>query len=257
MNKIKNHHPKQRFSHTVEYYVKYRPHYPKEAIAILKKQCDLNRETVVADIGSGTGIFTKLLLENNDTVFGIEPNAEMRQAAEKYLSDDKNFVSVAGSAENTTLKTQSIDIITAAQAFHWFDQTNVKQEFKRILKPQGWVVLLWNLRDSEQPGFMQAYEKLLQTFGTDYQQVYAEGLTEETVQAFFAPHKAKIFILPNEQTLDWEGFKGRLLSTSYVPKPDAENFTAMLDAAEKIFNQHQQSGKIKFIYETKLYLGQI
>lgn len=254
---MKDHRSKQRFSHTVEYYIKYRPHYPKAVIDILQKHCGLKPECLIADIGSGTGIFTQLLLENGYKVWGIEPNAEMRKAAEAYLSDDDNFVSVNASAEKTTLENHSVDIITAAQAFHWFKQESVKKEFKRILKNNGWLVLLWNLRDLEQPGIMQAYEQLLQEFGTDYKDVCAEGVSEQSIIDFFAPNHVEIIVLPNEQVLDWEGFRGRLLSTSYVPKPDAQNYELMLNHAESIFKQYQQGGEVKFIYQTKLYIGQL
>lgn len=256
MENIKNHQSKQRFSHTVEYYVKYRPHYPEALIEILKKQGGLESGSVVADIGSGTGIFTKLLLENGCRVFAVEPNGEMQKAALMYLSDYDAITHVKASAENTTLSDHSVDIITVAQAFHWFSPLVVKKEFKRILKPNGFLVLLWNLREATSD-FMQAYEALLQTFGTDYKAVCAEGLSEAAVQDFFLPGKVDIQVLPNEQVVDWEGFRGRLLSTSYVPKPGAENFNAMLDQAEKIFHQYQRLGKVRFIYQTKLYIGKL
>lgn len=246
---------KQRFSHTVENYVKYRPHYPKAAIDFLKKDYGLKANHIIADIGSGTGIFTKLLLDNGNKVCGVEPNGDMRQASETYLSEYKNFMSLNASAEHTTLEDHSVDMITAAQAFHWFHQKNVKKEFERILKPNGLIVLLWNLRVSDQSDVMQAYEQLLQTFGTDYKDVCAEGVTDASVQDFFSPHETTIVKFPNTQTLNWESFKGRLLSTSYTPKPGAENYDDMLHAAKTIFDKNQVDGFITFIYETKVYVN--
>lgn len=257
MTSKKDYAPKQRFSHTVENYVKYRPHYPKKVLDILKEQCGLNKQSVIADIGSGTGIFSKLLLEDGNSVLGVEPNSEMRQAAEHYLSAYDTFTSVNASAEHTTLDDHSIDIITAAQAFHWFDQNKVKQEFSRLLKPNGFLVLLWNLRDFNQPGIMQAHEALLQKFGIDYKEVCAEGLSTASIRQFFVPHPVEIVLLPNQQILDWEAFKGRLLSTSYVPKPEDPNFNKMLDAAKIIFDQYQHQGTLTFVYETKVYIGSL
>lgn len=257
MKDIKKFAPTQRFSSTVEYYVKYRPHYPTAVVTLLEQHGELNSKSVIADIGSGTGIFSKLLLENGCSVIGVEPNAEMRTAAENYLADYKHFTSVDGSAENTTLEDSSVDIIAAAQAFHWFDLVPVKKEFERILKPNGWVVLLWNLRDSSQPGFMAAYEELLQELGTDYRSVCAEGVDENSIRDFFAPNAVKIVIFPNEQTVDWDGLKGRLQSTSYVPKEGDPNFDVMIAKAKEIFDTHQNQGKVKFIYQTKVYVGHL
>src|SRR5271154_1515768 len=126
--------PTARFSSRVEKYVRYRPSYPKEVVALLGKQCGLTAESVIADVASGTGIFTRLLLENGNRVFGVEPNAEMRRAGEEYLAAFPRFTSVAGTAEATTLPDHSVDIVTAAQAAHWFDRAKARREFVRILK---------------------------------------------------------------------------------------------------------------------------
>ncbi len=131
-----------RFSNRVDNYVKYRPHYPAAVIDYLKKEKVLKDNYVIADIGSGTGISSELFLKNGNTVYGIEPNKEMREGGEKYLSGFKNFISINGTAEDTTLKENSIDVITAGQAFHWFDMVKAKKEFKRILKTNGYVVLI-------------------------------------------------------------------------------------------------------------------
>ena len=249
--------PTERFSHTVENYVKYRPSYPSEVVELLQEKCSLTGHSKVADIGSGTGIFTKLLLEQGCEVYGVEPNREMAQAAEQYLSAFPRFISINAPAEHTNLSDQSVDLIIAAQAFHWFDLPKVKREFLRILKPQGFVVLIWNLR-LRNSGIMQAYDALLQKFGTDYKDVCANNnITDDVIRDFCAPNPVEIVFLPNKQMMNWEELKGRLLSTSYVPKPGDNHYDEMLIAAEKMFNDHQQQGQINFDYETKIYISSL
>src|ERR1700722_16381276 len=163
-----------RFSSRVEKYVRYRPSYPKGVVELLRKQCGLTSDSIVADVASGTGIFTRLLLENGNRVFGVEPNLEMRRAGEEYLAGYARFTSVEGTAEATTLPGRPVDIVTAAQAAHWFDRATARREFVRILKPGGWAVLLWNERQTDSTPFLRDYEKLLLTYGTDYQEVRHE-----------------------------------------------------------------------------------
>jgi ubiquinone/menaquinone biosynthesis C-methylase UbiE len=138
--------PTQRFSGRVENYVRYRPGYPPEVLQLLRQECGLTPDHVIADAGSGTGILTRILLEAGCSVFAIEPNAEMRHAGERLLAAYPRFSSVAGSAEATSLPDHSVDFITAAQAAHWFHRDHARREFLRILKPGGWVVLAWNER---------------------------------------------------------------------------------------------------------------
>src|ERR1700730_12549641 len=138
------HQPTERFSSRVDNYVRYRPGYPSQVLELLKAECGFISQSRVADIAFGTGIFTKLLLENGNHVFGVEPNANMRRAGEQYLASFPNFTSVAGTAEATTLAGGSVHFVTAAQAAHWFNLVEARREFARILKPGGWTVLLWN-----------------------------------------------------------------------------------------------------------------
>src|SRR5271156_4696408 len=175
-----------RFSSRVEKYVRYRPGYPKEIVDLLRKQCGLTADSVIADVASGTGIFTRMLLENGNRVFGVEPNAEMRHAGEEFLRSYPRFASVAGTAEATTLPDHGVDIVTAAQAAHWFDREKARREFIRILKPGGWCVLLWNERRTDSTPFLREYEQLLLTYGTDYREVRHERTTD-IIPEFFAP----------------------------------------------------------------------
>jgi ubiquinone/menaquinone biosynthesis C-methylase UbiE len=248
--------PLKRFSNRADNYVKYRPGYPDAVIDILKSDCGLTKTSIVADVGSGTGILTKLFLDNGNSVFAIEPNAAMRLAAERLLGHSQGFKSIDANAEATTLDAQSVDLVTAAQAFHWFDQAKAKREFARILKPGGWVVLIWNERRLDSTPFLGAYEDLLLRYGTDYGKVRHENVTSE-IDAFFAPESFKLRTLENAQLFDFESLKGRLLSSSYAPDQDHPNFTAMLGELEEIFKANQKQGIVSFEYETKVYYGRL
>jgi SAM-dependent methyltransferase len=177
---------KQRFSNRVADYVRYRPSYPPALIDLLRTECGLRSDDVIADVGSGTGLLSKLLLENGNRVFAIEPNEEMRRAGEEYLATHKNFSSVRGSSEATTLPDSSVDFITAAQAFHWFEPAATHREFLRILKPRGWVVVIWNDRRISETAFGRAYEDLLVRYGTDYARVKEAYPETHDMGNFFA-----------------------------------------------------------------------
>src|ERR1043165_1321243 len=197
----------KRFSNRVENYRKYRPRYPAEVIAFLEKEIGLSPSSVVADIGAGTGIFTDLLLKHGSTVYAVEPNAPMREAAESDLSNYGNFHSIDATAEATTLANNSIDAIICAQAFHWFKIPETRAEFKRILKPDGWVVLIWNLRSPDSTPFLAAYEQFLLKYSKEYPVAPDEDIPEN-VKTFFgnSDHSLKKFY--NSQDFDFEGLKG-------------------------------------------------
>jgi len=245
-----------RFSDRVENYVRYRPGYPAEAVQCLRNECGLKPEHVIADIASGTGIWTRMLLENENRVFGVEPNAEMRQAGERLLSDFPRFTSVSGTAETTTLPSASVDFVTAAQAAHWFDRERARREFVRILKPGGWLVLLWNERVVDGTPFLRDYEELLLKFGTDYKDVRHERTTD-AVNEFFdpAPYQERVFAM--RQEFDYAGLEGRLLSSSYAPGPEHPQHRPMLDELRRVFAKHAINEKVAVDYKTRLYFGQI
>src|SRR5262249_32515602 len=127
----------------------------------------------------------EIFLRHGHTVFGVEPNAEMRRAAEQHLHSFPAFRSIDGRAEQTTLSAASVDLVAAAQAFHWFEPHLARGEFLRILRPPGWVALIWNDRRTESP-FEQAYEQLLRQFGTDYDQVIHRNLDRKGLDQFFS-----------------------------------------------------------------------
>ena len=245
-----------RFSDRVENYVRSRPGYPLEALGVLQGECGLTSEHAIADIASGTGIWTRLLLENGNWVLGVEPNAEMRQAGERLLADFPRFTSIAGTAEATTLKEASVDFVTAAQAAHWFDRERARQEFARILKPGGWLVLLWNERLTDSTPFLRDYEQLLLSFGTDYQEVRHERTTA-VVNEFFDPAPFQEHVFSTRQEFDYAGLKGRLLSSSYAPGPGHPRHARMLAELRRIFDAHQTAGGVAFEYSTRVYFGRV
>jgi SAM-dependent methyltransferase len=245
-----------RFSDRVENYVRYRPGYPPEVLQALQAECGLASSHVVADIASGTGIWTRLLLENGNRVFGVEPNAEMRVAGERLLAAFPKFTSIAGTAEATTLARQSADFVTAAQAAHWFERERARREFVRILRPEGWLVLLWNERLTDSTPFLRDYEQLLLKYGTDYQDVRHERTTG-AVNEFFDPAPFHERVFPMRQEFDYAGVEGRLLSSSYVPGPDHPQHAPMLRDLRRIFDTCAVEGRVAFEYKTRLYFGRL
>jgi len=242
-----------RFTGRVENYIKYRPSYPVEVIEYLKSEGILRSDSVIADIGSGTGISAELFLKNGNAVYGVEPNDAMREAAEKLLSAYSNFKSINATAEETTLPDNSIDLIICAQAFHWFDIPKVKIEFKRILKPTGRICLIWNERILDGNPFLAAYEKLLLKYGTDYKNVRHENIDEKKLNEFYdSAYTKKTF--PNKQVFDLAGVTGRLLSSSYTPQYDSPLYEPMLAELNEIFEKNQVNGKIEFLYDTNIYI---
>jgi len=246
----------QRFSSRVDNYVRFRPGYPTEVLALLRRECGLTPDSVIADIASGTGIFTRMLAENGNRVFGVEPNDEMRRAGEQFLQNYARFTSIAGTAEATTLPDRSVDIVAAAQAAHWFDREKARREFLRILKPGGWTVLVWNERRTDSTPFLRDYEQLLLTYGTDYQEVRHERTTAE-IADFFAPSSFRSSTLEMWQKVDFGGLEGRLLSSSYTPTPDHANYEPMLRELRRTFDGHQVNDSVFLDYNTLVYYGQI
>ena len=248
--------PTERFSSRVDHYARFRPGYPKQVITILQEECDLQPENVVADIASGTGLFTRLLLENGNPVFGIEPNKEMREAGEHHLAGFPKFKSVAATGESTTLPDRSVDLITCAQAAHWLKREEALREFQRILKPNRFVVILFNDRKVKGNTFADEYERLVVKYGTDYSAVQRLGRIFEGVD-FFAPFRCKRRSLPNHQDFDYPSLEGRLLSSSYAPQAGEPSFEPMLTELREMFERHQGNGNVRMEYDTNIYFGKL
>ncbi|MDB6006935.1 MAG: SAM-dependent methyltransferase [Prosthecobacter sp.] len=246
--------PEQRFSDRVENYVRYRPSYPEEIIPLLEREASLTPQSVIADIGSGTGISAELFLRAGNAVHAVEPNREMREAAERLLVNYPNFHSINASAQATTLPNHSVDFIVAAQAFHWFNTPETRAEFSRILKPGGHVVLIWNERKLDSTPFLQAFEQLLLTFGTDYTAIRHENVNTAALDSFFSGAYAT-HSFANEQRFDFEGLKGRLLSSSYAPAAGQPRHDEMIAELRRIFDAYETSGQVCFEYDTRVHVG--
>lgn len=250
--------PTRRFSSKVENYELYRPEYPAEVLESLREGCGISSNSVVADVGSGTGILSRMFLEHGCRVFGVEPNEEMRRAGERLLAGYERFESVAAMAEATTLADTSVDFVTAGQAFHWFDPAGARAEFGRILKPAGWVMLVWNFPKTDGSTFVAAYERMLDAYGTDFEAVKARSRSmEQRMRAFFEPRDYETRAFENRQTLDFDGLRGRLLSSSYVPDEGEPGHAEMLKELAKIFAKHAENGIVHVGYDTRAYYGQL
>ena len=217
----------------------------------------MSSNQIIADIGSGTGILTELFLKNGNTVYGVEPNKKMRTTAEHILKEYKNFHSIAGTAEKTGLESKSIDIITAGQAFHWFNIEQSHKEFSHILKPDGYVVLIWNTRLTDTTAFLQEYENLLKKYASDYTEVSHKNLEKSVFSNFFTKNGYQYIQLENHQILDFDSLKGRLLSSSYTPMEPDPNYYTMIEELKRIYNTYKENNSVTIDYMTELYYGQV
>ena len=247
----------EKFSTRVENYKKYRPNYPSEVINELRNYLPQNKALKVADIGSGTGIFTNRLMDAGFEVYAVEPNEEMRQSAEKDLSSNLKFHSINGTAEVSTLPEESIDLITAAQAFHWFSQEPTLKEFQRILKPEGLIAFLWNERDNDASLFLKEYELVLRESCPEYETSPHISIGKQEILNYIEEVSLEEFHFSNFQEFDHEGFIGRVLSSSYTPLPESPDFDSFIAKITKLFNKHQENGKVIIQYNTHLYLGRV
>ncbi|AHF91035.1 methylase involved in ubiquinone/menaquinone biosynthesis [Opitutaceae bacterium TAV1] len=264
----------RRFTDRVANYVRYRPAYPAALLETLRERARLTPASVVADVGSGTGILAALLLPLVRRVYAVEPNDAMRAAAEAWLGSGHGagnaagtangtrgageFVSVAATAEATTLPEASVDLVTAGQAFHWFDHAAARREFARILRPGGHVALVWNERETDTTPFLRSYEALLQQHARDYGRVKHTNVDETAIAAFFAPERHECIETANEQRFDLDGLVGRSLSSSYAPNPGQPGHEAFVAALRNLFAAHAEAdGRVSFRYRTRLYFGRL
>ncbi len=249
--------PLGRFTDRVRDYVLYRPGYPASLMDFLRKEAGLGEGTAVADVGAGTGIFTRLLLQAGARVFAVEPNDGMRAAAEAEFRGDPRFVSLKGTAEATGVAEASVALVTCAQAFHWFDPVNTGREFRRILAPGGHCALIWNT-SVRRGDFAEGYEEIKARFGTDFERIRHENIdAPERFGPFFGPGGWTRHVFANFQVLDWESLKGRLMSSSYAPPPGHPGHDPMIAALRTLYEHCQREGSVRMEYETELYFGRL
>ncbi|HEX6851130.1 MAG TPA: class I SAM-dependent methyltransferase [Candidatus Polarisedimenticolaceae bacterium] len=245
--------PTRRFTDRVDDYVRFRPGYPDAVLDVLAAECGLVPGAVVADVGAGTGQLTRLLVARGCRVFAVEPNDAMRAALAKAFGRVRGVEAVEGRAEATGLPDRSVDVVTAAQAFHWFDVAGARAEFRRILRPGGGLALVWNIRDVDASPFMRDYEELVQRFSIDLEASRRVHGKPEDVAAFFGDVTASVRRLPHAQVFDFEGLRGRLLSSSYAPAAGHPRHEAMLEALRGLYEAHAEQGRVRFAYSTEVW----
>jgi ubiquinone/menaquinone biosynthesis C-methylase UbiE len=248
---------KGRFSSRVDNYVKYRPHYPEEIIEFLRSELNMKVNDVIADIGSGTGFLSEIFLKNGNKVLGIEPNKDMRKAGEEYLKNYNDFMSIDGSAEETTLKEQSVDFVVVGQAFHWFDHEKCRTEFQRILKNEKFALLIWNERTIGSSIFMSDYENVMQKYSVGYDRSTNRNMDENKMKSFYGVENLNLKLFKNNQILDFEGLKGRTLSASYTPEENDPNHASFISELKEMFQKNQNNGTVEIIYSTRVYWGRL
>ncbi|HLO98594.1 MAG TPA: class I SAM-dependent methyltransferase [Fimbriimonas sp.] len=246
--------PTERFSNRVENYVKYRPSYPSEVLDFLVSRFSLEPGAMVADVGSGTGIFSRLLIDRGFRVVGVEPNSAMREAS---LGIEGPFTSVDATAEATGLEPGSVDLVVATQAFHWFDAQLFRKECERILRGSKPVALIWNARSDKDSEFSIAYEALIARYCSDYLATRHRSVSTEGMAEFFAPSQVETNVFSNHQTLDWDGFRGRLLSSSYAPVEGHPDHAPMIEALRAIYDKFSINGAVTLRYDCQVYSGEL
>ncbi len=246
-----------RFSNRVADYVRYRPDYPAALLDWLHHELGVTPAWTVADIGAGTGISSKFFLDAGHRVIAVEPNAPMRAAAERWLGRCERFRAVDGRADATSLPNASVDLVSVAQAFHWFDPEAARREFRRILRPEGLAAIYWNSRRLTGTAFLEGYEALLRHYGTDYTRVAERYADDAAMRAWFGAGFRGAARFEHGQQLDFNGLRGRLLSSSYAPTAAHPGHAPMLQALRELFDRCALDGKISFDYDTRIFVGRM
>ena len=244
--------PTVRFSKRSEAYLKYRAGYSPILVDFLRKECGLTPQCVVADVGSGTGLLAELLLRNGNKVYGIEPNREMREAAERVLGSYQAFESLAAQAESTTLANHSVDFVTVGRALHWFDYHKALSEFARIVKPQGWVVVVWLKRKTSTP-MLAHYEKLLLAHASEHR---GKKSIQREMENQLLAEGFRNMIVDCQWTFNLDQLKGHTFSLSVSPDVGHPNYAPLIHGLEALFDKYHADDRLVFDYETSIYYGQ-
>lgn len=250
--------PTERFTDRVRDYVRYRPTYPTAVVDLLHTACDIPSGAPIADVGAGTGIFSSRLLDAGYEVFAVEPNDAMRAAAEAQLGSNARFHSLEAPADATTLPDHSVAAVTVAQAWHWFAGEAARREFVRILQPGGWLLLVWNERETvASTPFLQAYEAFLKAEAPEYMRVRHREFDAKRLDEVFAPEPMQTTTFPNHQVLDRDGLLGRVLSSSYAPNVGQTGHERFVAKLHELFEAFHTDGHVVFSYETQVYWGRL
>lgn len=247
----------ERFTGRVESYRRFRPGYPPDIVHVLRRECGLDGESMVADVAAGTGLLAEIFLAAGLALTAVEPNAEMRAACLELERSYPKLRCVEGTAEATELPDDFASLITVGQAMHWFDLQRTRAEFVRVLQPGGWCAVVYNERRMGGDAFHDGYERLLREFGIDYLKVQRQHMTEERLRGFFAPAEMRRALFANEQAFGIEGLMGRVLSSSYMPQPGQARYEEMEAAVERLFAENQSSGAVKMLYDCVVSYGQL
>lgn len=248
----------ERFTGRVESYRLHRPRYPEAIVDLLANECNLTAEKRIADVAAGTGLLAEIFLRRNYSVVAIEPNDEMRAACGQLAEQFPKLECLPGTAEATGLSDAAVDCILVGQAMHWFDLKRSREEFVRILRPDGWCAIVYNNRRRGGDAFHEGYEHILREFGIDYAQVQERHLSSDEIERrFFAPDSARRKSFANAQELSLEALAGRIQSSSYMPRPGQPRYDEMRGAIASLFAQHQSNGRVRLEYECVVTYGQL
>lgn len=238
-------------------YDAHRPSYPAAAMTMLTNLGALSPQSVVADVGSGTGIFSKVLLDNGCRVFGVEPLVELSEVANVRLADHLRFTNILGSAEETSLDDSSVDLVTAASALHWFDADAARNEFRRILREPGWTAALWNFRMTGDSAFDKAFDRLWRReFGPP------PAATRREIECVIAPRffsnsTFERYAFENPLLCNEDGLVGLAASSSHAPGRDDPKWLEVEQHIRRLHRLHQREGLVQVSYETMMYCGRL
>ena len=245
----------EKFTGKSEIYAKYRPGYPAACIDYLLEAVGIEKGGTVADIGAGTGILTGQLLARGLRVYAVEPNGDMRAAAERAFGGKPGFIPVAAPAEDTGLEGGCTGLVTAAQAFHWFDREKFKKECARILKPGAGVALMWNSRDPAS-GLVQENAEICRRFCPAFNGFSGDPQQDPSVfRAFFRDGKYECRTFRNDIMFDLDGFIGRNLSASYAPAAADAGCEPFVEALTQLFGKYADGGRMLMPNMTRSYFG--
>lgn len=237
----------------IDYYQKNRPSYPQEILSILKNRYGVHESQYVADVACGSGLFSKLMLKNHFEVIGVEPDEQMRDRAIQRLGKYEHFQLIEGTAASTGLPDNCVDMITVAQAFHWFDTPQTVKEFCRILKPGGLILLLWNERKTDHDLFHQEYESLLWDYAVDYDRSLHRSYPMDRIKHLFPSFSLRCHKLRNSQEMNLQSLMGRLESAHYCPPLEHPSYLPLMEGVKELYQSYKENGKIRLEHQCKIY----